>query len=73
MKVHAAARVIDVLEIAEESGNAHAGIRASSSKKAVGLVTQMKCIYTNACRMGNKQEEPEPIMQQENYDIGGWK
>ena len=26
-------------------------------------------IYTSACSMGNKQEELEAIVQQENYDI----
>ena len=25
--------------------------------------------YTNACSMGNKQEELEAIVQQENYDV----
>ncbi|GAB0206371.1 mitochondrial enolase superfamily member 1 [Grus japonensis] len=35
----------------------------------MGSVAQLKCIYTNACSMGNKQEELEAIVQQENYDI----
>ena len=30
---------------------------------------QLKCIYTNAHSMGNKQEEPEAIVQQVNYDL----
>ena len=30
----------------------------------VRQVTEMKCIYTNACRMGNKQEELEAIVRQ---------
>ena len=29
----------------------------------------LKCIYTNAHSMGNKQEEPEAIVQQVNYDL----
>jgi len=29
----------------------------------------MKCIYTDALNMGNKQEELEAVAQQENYDI----
>lgn len=29
----------------------------------------MKCIYTNAHSMGNKQEELESTVQLENYDI----
>ncbi|GAB0208671.1 hypothetical protein GRJ2_003332800 [Grus japonensis] len=35
----------------------------------VGSVAQLKCIYTNAHSMGNKQEHLETIVQQENYDI----
>ncbi|GAB0203831.1 mitochondrial enolase superfamily member 1 [Grus japonensis] len=35
----------------------------------MGSVAQVKCIYTNACSMGNKQEELEAVAQQENYDI----
>ncbi|GAB0183530.1 hypothetical protein GRJ2_000818300 [Grus japonensis] len=34
----------------------------------MGLIAQLKCIYTNAHSMGNKQEEVEDIVQQENYD-----
>ena len=30
---------------------------------------QLKCICTNACSMGNKQEELEATMQQANYDL----
>lgn len=29
----------------------------------------LKCIYTNACRVGNKPMELEAIVPQENYDI----
>ncbi|KAK4822208.1 hypothetical protein QYF61_011849 [Mycteria americana] len=32
-------------------------------------IAQLKCIYTNACSMGKKQEELEAIVQQENYDF----
>ncbi|GAB0184095.1 hypothetical protein GRJ2_000874800 [Grus japonensis] len=35
----------------------------------MGSVVQWKCIYTNACNMGNNQEELEAIVQWENYDI----
>ncbi|GAB0180019.1 hypothetical protein GRJ2_000467200 [Grus japonensis] len=38
-------------------------------KKVVGSIAQLKCIYTNARSTGNKQEELEAIVQQENYDI----
>ncbi|KAK4806242.1 LOW QUALITY PROTEIN: hypothetical protein QYF61_013386 [Mycteria americana] len=34
-----------------------------------GSKAQLKCLYTNACSMGNKQEELEAIVQLENYDI----
>ena len=32
-------------------------------------IAQLKCIYTHACSMGNKQEELEAIARQENYDV----
>ena len=35
----------------------------------VRQMTQLKCIYTNARSMGNKQEELEAIVQQANYDL----
>ncbi|KAK4823371.1 hypothetical protein QYF61_001719 [Mycteria americana] len=34
-----------------------------------GSITQLKCIYINAHSTGNKQEDLEAIVQQENYDI----
>ncbi|PKU39396.1 mitochondrial fission process protein 1 [Limosa lapponica baueri] len=49
----------------EAAMNGHIGIRASPPRK----VAQLKCIYTNARSVGNKQEELEAIVQQENYDI----
>ena len=39
------------------------------SKKVVGSTAQVKCIYTSARSMGNKQEELEVTVQQENCDI----
>jgi len=33
------------------------------------LIAQLKCIYTNACSMSNKQEELEAIEQQDSYDL----
>ena len=63
------ARVIDVLETMEAPENGHIEIRASPPKKVAGSIAQLKCIYTNARRMGNKQEALEAIVQQENYDI----
>jgi len=35
----------------------------------VRLTAQLKCIYTNACSMGNKQEEMEAIIRQDGYDL----
>jgi len=32
-------------------------------------MVQLKCIYTNARSMGNKQEELEAIVRQANYDL----
>ncbi|KAK4826796.1 hypothetical protein QYF61_011604, partial [Mycteria americana] len=61
-------RVMDVLETTEAPENGHVGIRASPPKKVAGSIAQLKCIYTNARSMGNKQEELEAIVQQENYD-----
>ncbi|GAB0206897.1 hypothetical protein GRJ2_003155300 [Grus japonensis] len=58
-------RVIDGLETMEHQ----VGIRASPLKKVTGSVAQLKCIYTKAHSIDNKQEELEAIVQQENYDI----
>ncbi|KAK4830652.1 hypothetical protein QYF61_012495 [Mycteria americana] len=38
-------------------------------KEVLGSIAQLKCVYTNARSMGNKQEELEAIVQQENDDI----
>jgi len=35
----------------------------------VRLTAQLKCTYTHACSMGNKQEELEAIIQQDSYDL----
>ncbi|KAK4820687.1 hypothetical protein QYF61_003607 [Mycteria americana] len=37
--------------------------------KETRTTAQLKCLYTNACSMGNKQEELEAIVHQENYDM----
>ncbi|GAB0189218.1 hypothetical protein GRJ2_001387100 [Grus japonensis] len=58
-------RVIDGLETTE----GQVEIRASPIRRMEGSAAQLKCIYTNACSMGNKQEELEAIMQLENYNI----
>jgi len=35
----------------------------------VRLTAHLKCIYSNARSMGNKQEELEAIVQQDSYDL----
>jgi len=36
----------------------------------VRLIAQLRCIYTNARSMDNKQEELVAIVQQDSYDLG---
>ena len=43
--------------------------RGTVLELGVRQMTQLKCIYTNAHSMGNKQEELEAIVQQANYDL----
>jgi len=43
--------------------------RGAMLELGVRRMTQVKCIYTNACSMGNKQEELEAIVCQANYDL----
>jgi len=62
-------RVIDVLDTTEAPENGHTGVRTSSLKKIVGSIAQLKCNYTNAYSVVNKQEELEATVQLENYDI----
>ncbi|PKU49495.1 nipped-b-like protein [Limosa lapponica baueri] len=59
----------DGLEIMEAHVNDQVGIRASPTKNVMGSIAQLKCIYTNAHTMGNKQQELEAIVQPVNYDI----
>ncbi|PKU36248.1 mitochondrial fission process protein 1 [Limosa lapponica baueri] len=53
----------------DRSEHNQVGMRAHPPEKVAGQLAQLKCIYMNACSMGNKQEELEAIVQQENYDI----
>ena len=39
------------------------GIREGSSEKAMRPIAKLKCLYTNASSMGNKQEELETMVQ----------
>lgn len=43
--------------------------RGSMLRLGVRPMAQLKCIYSNVHSMGCKQEEPEAIVQQENYDL----
>ncbi|KAK4826282.1 hypothetical protein QYF61_007129 [Mycteria americana] len=43
--------------------------KGCSSMKEARTTAQLKCLYTNARSMGNKQEELEAIVHQENYDM----
>lgn len=44
-------------------------IRARSSKKVTWSIAELKCLHTNACNMGNKQEELEVIVELESYNL----
>lgn len=39
------------------------------SEKVKQLIAQLKCPYTNACRLGDKLEEFGIMVQLENYDL----
>ena len=43
----------------------HEGIKTTATQKEA----QLRCLYTNARSMGNKQEKLEAIVRSENYDI----
>ena len=47
--------------------------RGSIPVSGVRLVAYLKCIYSTVFSTGNKQEELEAIVQQENYDFEGRK
>ena len=49
----------------ETSEYGQEGIRASPTQK----VAELRCIYTSARSMDNKQEKLEAIVQSENYYI----
>ncbi|KAK4811271.1 hypothetical protein QYF61_023323 [Mycteria americana] len=63
-EVHAAAGA--KREMPVKHLKAHKGC---SSMKETWTAAQLKCLYTNARSMGNKQEELEAIVHQENYDM----
>jgi len=43
--------------------------RCGMPVSGLSWTAQLKCIYTNARSMGNKQEELEAIIQQDGYDL----
>lgn len=47
------------------------GSRPKGGKPELGVksAAQLRCMYTNACSMGNKQEELEAMVQQQSYDV----
>ena len=45
------------------------GIKGCSSKKVTHPTAQLKCLYTNARSMGNKQEELEAAVLLESYNL----
>lgn len=45
------------------------GFRKGSSKKVMWPIAQLMGLCTNACRMGNKQEDLEAMVQLENDDL----
>ncbi|PKU41683.1 mitochondrial fission process protein 1 [Limosa lapponica baueri] len=59
----------DRLATTEVSEHGQGDVGARHPLKVAGKLAQLKCIYTNARSMGNKQEELEAIVQQKNYDI----
>ena len=57
------------LHFMEVPENGHIAIRVFAPQKVTGSLAQMKCVYTSAHSVGNKQEEMHAILQQGNYDI----
>jgi len=44
-------------------------VKELSSKKVTRSAAQMNCLYTNAHNLGNKEEELEATVLQEDHDI----
>ena len=45
------------------------GVKGCSSKKVICLTAKLRCLYTDARRMGNQQEQLEDIVLLESYDL----
>ena len=53
----------------ESKGSRRKGRKNGKPELRGKSAAHLKCMYTNARSMGNKQEDLEAIMQQESYDI----
>jgi len=53
----------------ENQGKYLKGIKELSFKEVIRPAAQLKCLYTNACSLGNKQDELETTVLLENHDI----
>ncbi|GAB0208569.1 cAMP-dependent protein kinase inhibitor alpha [Grus japonensis] len=51
------------------SGGPSTGETWSCWRKPPCSITSLKCLYTNACSMGNKQEELEVCVQSQGHDL----
>ena len=58
-----------MMEDGDKTGLTRDEPRETMLELRVRLMTQLKCVYTNACSIGNKQEELEAIVHQANYDL----
>jgi len=53
----------------ENQGKCLKRIKELSFKEVIRAAAQLKCLYTNAYSLGNKQEELEATVLLENHDI----
>ena len=62
-----------ILKVRSEQGIQvpHSGGRTNLNKQIGGKTHSMRCLYTNAQSMGNKQDELELLVQQSKYDLMG--
>jgi len=45
------------------------GNKGCSTKNVARLTTQMRCLYTNTCSIGDEQEELEATVLLESHDL----
>jgi len=53
----------------KEAVGENTGLTEVPSRKVMCQKARLKCLYTNACSIGNKQGEMETMMSLENYDL----